>query len=123
VPLQGKITSYDCDIALHSNDLLFNQVLELDVLEDGPALRSELGKLTGIRWLSPILTHSAPFKYILLNISLPFYALLGRTSVPAIWINGQFVGGCNDGPMGGINQVKESGKLEGMLKDAGALGA
>jgi glutaredoxin-related protein len=43
--------------------------------------------------------------------------------VPAIWINGKFVGGCNDGPMGGINQVKESGKLEGMLREAGALGA
>ena len=45
----------------------------------------------------------------------------GRTSVPAIWIGGLFVGGCNDGPMGGISTVKENGKLMGMLTLAGAL--
>ena len=28
-------------------------------------------------------------------------ALVGRTSVPAVWINGQFVGGCNDEDDGG----------------------
>jgi glutaredoxin-related protein len=47
--------------------------------------------------------------------------LLGRTSVPAIWISGEFIGGCNDGPMGGINTLNASNKLDGMLKAAGAM--
>eukprot|EP00593_Proboscia_inermis_P001458 CAMPEP_0171292734 /NCGR_PEP_ID=MMETSP0816-20121228/516_1 /TAXON_ID=420281 /ORGANISM="Proboscia inermis, Strain CCAP1064/1" /LENGTH=45 /DNA_ID= /DNA_START= /DNA_END= /DNA_ORIENTATION= len=42
--------------------------------------------------------------------------LLGRTSVPAIFIDGTFIGGCNDGPMGGIVKLAESGKLDEMLK-------
>ena len=46
---------------------------------------------------------------------------VGRTSVPAIWIEGKFVGGCNDGPMGGIVKLNESGELTGLLKAAGAL--
>lgn len=46
--------------------------------------------------------------------------MLGRTSVPAIWINGQFIGGCNDGgPQGGgIVQLDESAELDAMLKAA-----
>ena len=48
-------------------------------------------------------------------------ALVGRTSVPAVWINGQFVGGCNDGPLGGVNSLNEQGKLAPMLKEAGSL--
>ena len=67
------------------------EVVELNEVADGPALRSELG------------------------------SLVGRTSVPAVWINGQFVGGCNDGPMGGVNALNEQGKLAPMLKEAGAL--
>jgi glutaredoxin-related protein len=47
--------------------------------------------------------------------------ILGRTSVPAIWINGQFIGGCNDGPMGGIVSLNDSGKLDAMLSAAGAI--
>lgn len=47
--------------------------------------------------------------------------LLGRTSVPAIWIKGEFIGGCNDGPMGGIVTLNESGKLNAMLASAGAI--
>jgi len=46
---------------------------------------------------------------------------LGRTSVPAIWIGGKFVGGCNDGPMGGIVKLNESSELDSMLKEVGAL--
>lgn len=46
---------------------------------------------------------------------------MGRTSVPAIWIDGQFVGGCNDGPMGGLVSLDESGKLDGMLSAVGAI--
>jgi len=47
--------------------------------------------------------------------------LVGRTSVPAIWIDGNFVGGCNDGPMGGLVSLEESGKLDGMLSAVGAI--
>lgn len=47
--------------------------------------------------------------------------LVGRTSVPAIWIGGQFVGGCNDGPMGGLVKLNDEGELTGLLKGVGAL--
>lgn len=47
--------------------------------------------------------------------------LIGRTSVPAIWIGGSFVGGCNDGPMGGIVKLNDSGELDSILKGVGAL--
>uniref|UniRef100_A0A7S2YNQ6 Glutaredoxin domain-containing protein n=1 Tax=Entomoneis paludosa TaxID=265537 RepID=A0A7S2YNQ6_9STRA len=47
--------------------------------------------------------------------------LTGRTSVPAIWIGGEFVGGCNDGPMDGVVTMQQSGKLEQLLKNVGAL--
>jgi glutaredoxin 3 len=66
-------------------------VVELDQVADGPALRAELG------------------------------AKVDRTSVPAIWINQEFIGGCNDGPMGGINTVLKEGKLDAMLSAAGAV--
>ena len=58
-------------------------------MSDGKALRSELGQL------------------------------VGRTSVPAIWINGEFIGGCNDGP--GLMTLDKQNKLDAMLKQAGAL--
>lgn len=66
-------------------------VIELDADPDGKAIRAEMGDL------------------------------IGRTSVPAIWIGKEFVGGCNDGPMGGVVKLNEEGKLEGMLKEVGAL--
>ena len=67
-------------------------MVELNVVEDGPALRAELGELTG------------------------------RTSVPAVWIRGAgFVGGCNDGPMGGVNSLDQKGELKPLLEAAGAL--
>lgn len=54
------------------------QVMELDQdLQEGSAVRSELAKRTG------------------------------RTSVPSIWVNGEFIGGCNDGP-----QVLERSKIQ-----------
>lgn len=46
---------------------------------------------------------------------------LGRTSVPAIWIQSKFVGGCNDGPMGGLLKLDEAGELDPLLKAAGAI--
>ena len=67
--------------------------MELDQEADGKAIRAEMGDM------------------------------LGRTSVPAIWIQGEFIGGCNDGPAqyGGINNLNSSGQLDGMLKAAGAM--
>lgn len=54
-------------------------------------------------------------------IRAELFDLVGRSSVPAIWIGGEFVGGCNDGPMGGIVQLQEQGKLDDMLKKVGAI--
>jgi len=47
--------------------------------------------------------------------------LIGRTSVPAIWIGGEFVGGCNDGPRGGVVKLNDSGELDSMLSAVGAV--
>jgi glutaredoxin 3 len=68
-------------------------VVELDQDVDGKAMRAELGEI------------------------------IGRTSVPAIWINQVFIGGCNDGGPdgGGIVQLQQKGRLVGMLNGAGAL--
>ena len=38
----------------------------------------------------------------------------GRSSVPAIWINGNFIGGCNDGTPGLI-PLMESGEFDKMV--------
>jgi glutaredoxin 3 len=47
-------------------------------------------------------------------------AMLGRktrrTSVPSIFIGGQYIGGCNDGP--GLLPLAESGELQRLLQDA-----
>ena len=48
------------------------RVVELNEVEGGYALRAELAELTG------------------------------RTSVPALYVGGQYIGGCNDGGMGGV---------------------
>lgn len=39
--------------------------------------------------------------------------------MPQVFIAGQFVGGCNDGP--GVATLQEKGELVPMLKAAGAL--
>ena len=67
--------------------------IELDKEEDGKAIRAVMGDL------------------------------LGRTSVPAIWIKGTFIGGFNDGPSeyNGLNTLNTKGELDGMLKAAGAI--
>jgi glutaredoxin 3 len=68
-------------------------VVELDVHPNGKAIRAELGKM------------------------------LGRTSVPAIFINGNFVGGCNDGGSGngGIVQLDQTGELNVLLRAVRAI--
>lgn len=42
-----------------------------------------------------------------------------RTSMPNIFIGGEGVGGCNDGP--GIMTLKSQGELSPMLEKAGAM--
>jgi glutaredoxin 3 len=45
--------------------------------------------------------------------------LTGRSSVPNIFIGGKGVGGFSDGP--GLETLHKEGKLQGLLKEAGAL--
>lgn len=70
----------------------FATVVELDKVEDGPALRAEMADL------------------------------IGQTSVPAIWITGTFIGGCNDGgEKGGLMTMNKSGELDTLLRDIGMM--
>jgi len=63
--------------------------IELDLEADGAAMRARLGARTS------------------------------RTSVPSIWIGGEYVGGLNDGP--GILPLDAEGALEPKLRAVGAL--
>ena len=47
--------------------------------------------------------------------------LTGRTSVPSIWIGGKFVGGYDDGGLGGLVTLYRSGELAPMLTAAKAI--
>ena len=40
--------------------------------------------------------------------------MTGRTSVPAVFVGGEFVGGCNDGGLGGVMTLESQGKLKGI---------
>ena len=62
-------------------------------MSNGPAIRAELG------------------------------TLIGRTSVPAIWIQQEYIGGCNDGGShgGGINALNDNGRLNELLRQAGVM--
>ena len=42
--------------------------------------------------------------------------MTGRTSVPAVFVGGEFVGGCNDGGLGGVMTLESQGKLKGMCR-------
>ena len=42
-------------------------------------------------------------------------AKTGRTSVPAVFINGVYVGGCNDGGLGGVSRLDRQGLLKQMI--------
>lgn len=66
-------------------------VIEVDEAVDGKALRAEMAEV------------------------------FGRTSVPAIWIGGAFIGGCNDGPMGGIMKLEEKNELNALLEGAASI--
>jgi len=49
--------------------------------------------------------------------------ILGRTSLPAVFAGGQFVGGCNDGGLGGVATLQKRGELGPLLIQSGALTA
>lgn len=66
-------------------------MIELNEVEDGKGLRVELAEK------------------------------IGRTSVPAVFVKGEFVGGCNDGGMGGVLTLDRAGELKPMLQKAGCL--
>ena len=68
-------------------------VVELDEVDGGMATQAELGNV------------------------------VGRVSVPAVFAGGKYLGGCNDGGMGGIKPLHERGELKPLLVSAGALAA
>mmetsp|Transcript_5677 Transcript_5677/g.10162 ORF Transcript_5677/g.10162 Transcript_5677/m.10162 type:complete len:164 (-) Transcript_5677:185-676(-) len=37
------------------------------------------------------------------------------SSVPKVWVKGNFVGGCNDGGMGGVKPLLRSGKIQELM--------
>lgn len=67
------------------------KVRELDLETGGYAIRAMLGRRTG------------------------------RTSMPSVWVKGTYVGGANDGGLGGVVTLDTSGELEPLLKEAGAI--
>ena len=82
-----------CPFCRRAKDLLDEkgvayQALELDELEgnEGNEIRATLGRKTG------------------------------RTSVPSIFIGGNYIGGCNDGP--GLLPLEKSGELDVLLQEA-----
>lgn len=40
----------------------------------------------------------------------------GQTSVPQVFIRGQFIGGCNDGGLGGVVPLLNSGKFQQLME-------
>lgn len=73
---------------LEENSIPYESI-ELDMLpgNEGNEIRSELGRMTK------------------------------RTSVPSIFIGGNYIGGCNDGP--GLLPLAREGKLDDLLQNAG----
>ena len=45
----------------------------------------------------------------------------GRTSLPAVFAGGEFLGGCNDGGLGGVSTLLKRGELAPLLQKAGSL--
>ena len=48
---------------------------------------------------------------------MALYELTSSHSMPSVWLNGRYVGGCNDGPESwmGIKKIIDSGKLANYL--------
>ena len=49
--------------------------------------------------------------------------IVGRTSVPAVFAAGEYLGGCNDGGMGGVLTLHKEGRLKPLLQKAGSVAA
>jgi len=49
--------------------------------------------------------------------------IIDRTSLPAVFAGGSFLGGCNDGGLGGIATLHKKGELAPLLIKSGALSA
>ena len=85
-----------CPFCVKAKEILGSSkytIVELDVDPDGKAIRAELGNK------------------------------IGRTSVPAIWIDGEYMGGCNDGGViySGLSGLQRDGTLKSRLEAVGAL--
>uniref|UniRef100_A0A7S2L2T4 Glutaredoxin domain-containing protein n=1 Tax=Skeletonema marinoi TaxID=267567 RepID=A0A7S2L2T4_9STRA len=87
-----------CPFCRKAKDLLEEQnipysAIELDLLDGnkGNEIRAELGKITR------------------------------RTSVPSIFIDGTYIGGCNDGNPGLLPLARDAERFNSMLKKAGAI--
>ena len=95
---RGGVTMYSftsCPFCKKAKELLDDKgakytVYELDERPDGAALRARIGARTG------------------------------RTSVPAIWVGADYIGGLNDGAPG-LLPLDKVGDLDGRLRAAGAL--
>jgi glutaredoxin-related protein len=64
-------------------------------------------------------TIQGPSCHLKLNFSHWLGKMTGRATVPHIFINGTSYGGCMDGP--GLVPLYEDGRLQKLLKKAGAL--
>jgi glutaredoxin 3 len=64
--------------------------------------------------------HTTDYKEVLYKQSYYEWivAKTGRSSFPAVFINGVYVGGCNDGGLGGILTLHNKGLLPDLLDDS-----
>ena len=74
-----------------------------------PGYKDQLGGPQGSRYTGTVI-HS---------IHCTGLQMTNRTSMPNIFIRGKSYGGCNDGP--GVVTLQNQGKLNPLLKQAGAL--
>jgi len=86
-----------CPFCKETKSLLSNMgvmytCLDLDEEEGGMAMKAELANI-----------------------------LDGRTSLPAVFAGGKFLGGCNDGGLGGVVTLNKNGELAPLLQSSGAL--
>uniref|UniRef100_A0A7S4RPL5 Glutaredoxin domain-containing protein n=1 Tax=Alexandrium monilatum TaxID=311494 RepID=A0A7S4RPL5_9DINO len=42
-------------------------------------------------------------------------SMTGSSSVPKVWVKGEFVGGCNDGGLGGVMPLLKNGKIAELM--------
>ena len=120
VVLQVVVFSWTrCPFCLNAKALLDDIgakyiAVELDKMDDGNAIRAQLAE---VRYLSDNCLIQMPccsdcVTWIGMQIT-------NRTSMPNIFIQGKSYGGCNDGP--GVVTLQKQGKLDTLLKQAGAL--